>query len=65
MIQYTMTVSEGIDSNRQSVPYYGLKAVNEKGEEVLSLPSISSNPNAVEYLVNHFNQVRIDRSTFG
>lgn len=65
MIRYTITVSEEDNGNRQSAPYYGLKAVNERGQEVLSLPSISRNPREVEYLVNHFNQVKIDRSTFG
>ncbi len=64
MIRYTMTVSENSnDDNRKSISY-GLKATNEKGEEVLAVPSISTNQKAVEYLVERFNQVRVDRDAF-
>ncbi len=64
MIRYTVTVSENSkDDSRQDVSY-GLKAINEKGEEVLAVPSISTNQQAVEYLVERFNQVRVNRDTF-
>lgn len=64
MIRYTVTVSEHSNDDNQKNVSYGLKATNEKGEEVLEVPSISTNQKAVEYLVERFNQVRVDRDAF-
>ena len=64
MIQYTMTVSDDSQDNSRTKVSYGLKATNEKGEEVLAVPSISTNPKAVEYLVDRFNQVKVSRDAF-
>jgi hypothetical protein len=64
MIQYTLTISEDLLDNSRKNISYGLKATNEKGEDVLEIPSISNNQKTVEYLVERFNQVRVNRDTF-
>lgn len=63
MIQYTLTVSNDSYHDQQQISY-GIKATNEKGEDVLEVPSISTNQQAVEYLVERFNQVRVNRDSF-
>lgn len=63
MIRYTKTVSGNAEDGQGNVSY-GLKATNEKGEDVLEVPAISSDEKVVEYLVERFNQVRMNRDSF-
>lgn len=64
MIRYAMTVSNSTQEEDVESTSYGLRAMNEKGEELLSIPNISTRVEDVEYLVNHFNQVRVNRDQF-
>ncbi len=64
MIRYAMTVTNSTEDKEQESTSYGLRAMNEKGEELLSIPNISTKEEDVAYLVEHFNQVRIQRSQF-
>ncbi|MBQ8147300.1 MAG: hypothetical protein IJ040_00760 [Lachnospiraceae bacterium] len=62
MIRYAMTVSNSTKDEQQELTSYGLRAMNEKGEELLSIPNISTREEDVAYLLDHFNQVRIQRN---
>lgn len=64
MIRYAMTVSNSTRDEEQELTSYGLRAMNEKGEELLSIPNISTREEDVAYLVEHFNQVRVHRDQF-
>lgn len=64
MIRYAMTVSNSTKEESDRLTSYGLRAMNEAGQEVLSIPNISTRQEDVAYLVEHFNQVRIQRSEF-
>lgn len=64
MIRYAITVSDSTREEQKPFTSYGLRAVNERGEEVLAVPNISSRQEDVAYLVEHFNQVRIQRNQF-
>ena len=65
MIRYAMTVSNSTKDEQQELTSYGLRAMNEKGEELLSIPNISTREEDVAYLLDHFNQVRIQRNGHG
>lgn len=64
MIRYAMTVTNSTEDEKQKPTSYGLRAMNEKGEELLSIPNISTKEEDVAYLVDRFNQVRIQRNQF-
>lgn len=64
MIRYAMTVSNSTKERESQSTCYGLRAMNEKGEELLSIPNISSREEDVAYLVEHFNQIRVHREQF-
>lgn len=64
MIRYAITVSNTTREEQNPLTSYGLRAVNERGEEVLAVPNISSRQEDVAYLVEHFNQVRVQRNQF-
>lgn len=64
MIRYAMTVSNSTKEEDDKLTSYGLQAMNDAGQEVLSIPNISTRQEDVAYLVEHFNQVRIQRSEF-
>lgn len=64
MIRYAMTVSNSTEDKEHEPTCYGIRAMNEKGEELLSIPNISTKEEDVAYLVNRFNQVRIQRNQF-
>ena len=64
MIRYAITVSNNTQEEDRQLTSYGLRAVNEQGEEVLAVPNISHRQEDVAYLVDHFNRVRIKRDKF-
>ncbi len=64
MIRYAITVSNSTQEEQKQSTSYGLRAVNERGEELLSIPNISTRQEDVAYLVEHFNQVRVQKSEF-
>lgn len=64
MIRYAMTVSNSTEDKENQSTSYGLRAMNEKGEELLSIPNISTREEDVAYLVDHFNQIRVQRNQF-
>lgn len=64
MIRYAMTVSNSTKEEENQLTSYGIRALNEAGQEVLSIPNISTRQEDVAYLVEHFNQVRIQRNEF-
>lgn len=64
MIRYAITVSNSTQEEQKQSTSYGLRAVNERGEELLSIPNISTRQEDVAYLVEHFNQIRVQKSEF-
>lgn len=64
MIRYAITVSNSTQEEQKQSTSYGLRAVNERGEELLSIPNISTRQEDVAYLVEHFNQVRVQKQEF-
>ncbi len=64
MIRYAITVSNSTQEEQKQSTSYGLRAVNERGEELLSIPNISTRQEDVAYLVEHFNQVRVQKHEF-
>ena len=59
-----MTVSNSTEEKDNQLTSYGICAMNEKGEELLSVPNISTRKEDVAYLVERFNQVRVRRESF-
>ncbi|GEM_PF-1456206 len=64
MIRYVITVSNSTQEEQSQDTSYGLRAVNERGEELLSIPNISKKQEDVKYLADRFNQVRVHRHPF-